>query len=156
MHGALKKKEKDFFPDKVCPLIFLRRNVSDPCTIAVMVKRQCKSPRTRTWSSSSVIKSGKEQVSSHFITTTIDKCCCVVGSNSCSAGLETEVARLREENSRAVMECDRLKEDNRKLAHDQSQLQDHTTKMTEELKSKFSKPLCPFLLPAVVWRNIVS
>ena len=82
--------------------------------------------------------------------------CCVVGSNSCSACLEAEVARLREENSRAVVECDRLKEDNRKLAHDQSQLRDHTTKMTEELKSKFSKPLCLFWLPSVVWRNTAS
>ena len=45
-------------------------------------------------------------------------------------------------NSRAVVECDRLKEDNRKLVHNQSQLWDHTTKMKEELKSKFSKPLC--------------
>ena len=43
-----------------------------------------------------------------------------VGSNSCSVGLEAKVIRLREENSRAVMECDRLKEDNKKLAHDQS------------------------------------
>ena len=78
-----------------------------------------------------------------------DECCCVVGSNSCSAGLETEVVRLREENSRASVECDRLKEDNRKLAHDQSQLRDHTTKMKEELKSKFSKPLWSLLLPAL-------
>ena len=74
----------------------------------------------------------------------------LVGSNSCSAGLEAEVVRLREENSRAVMECDRLKEDNRKLEHDQSQLRDHMTKMTKELKSKFSKPLCSFLLPTIV------
>ena len=81
-----------------------------------IMKRWCKNPRTRNWSSSSVIKSRKEQVSSHFITTTIDKCCCVVGSNSCSAGLEAEVVRLQEENSRVVVECDRLKEDNRKLA----------------------------------------
>ena len=36
MHGALKKKEKDFFPDEVCPLVFLKRNVSDPCTIIIM------------------------------------------------------------------------------------------------------------------------
>jgi len=85
-----------------------------------IMKRRCKSPRTRTWSSSSVIKSGKEQVSSHFIIPTTDKCCCVVGSNSCSAGLEAEVIRLREENSRVVGECDRLNEDNRKLAQDQS------------------------------------
>ena len=40
MHGALKKKEKDFFPDKVCPLVFLKRNVSDPCTIAAMANNQ--------------------------------------------------------------------------------------------------------------------
>ena len=53
-----------------------------------------KSPRTRTWSSSSIIKSGKERVSSHFIILTTDKCCCVVGSNSCSAGLEAEVTHL--------------------------------------------------------------
>ena len=85
-----------------------------------------------------------------------DKCCCIVGSNGCSAGLEAEVVHLREENSRVVVECDHLKEDNRKLVHDQSQLWDHTTKMTEELKSKFSKPLCSFLLPTVVWRNIAS
>ena len=120
------------------------------------MKRWCKIPRTRTWSSSSVRKSGKEQVSSHFIIPTTDKCCCVVGSNSCSAGLEAEVVHLREENSHAVVECDRLKEDNRKLAHDQSQLRDHMTKMTEELKSKFSKPLWSFLLHTVVWRNIAS
>ena len=69
-----------------------------------------------------------------------DKCCCIAGSNSYSAGLEAEVVRLREENSRAVIECDRLKEDNRKLVHDQSQLRDHTTKMKEELKSKCSRP----------------
>ena len=87
---------------------------------------------------------------------TIDKCCCVVGSNNYSAGLEAEVVCLREENSRAVVECDRLKEDNRKLVQDQSQFWDHTTKMTEELKGKFSKPLCSFLLPTVVWRNIAS
>ena len=55
-----------------------------------------------------------------------------------------------------VVECDRLKEDNRKLAQDQSQLWDHMTKMTEELKGKFSKPLCPFVLSTVVWRNIAS
>ena len=78
-----------------------------------------------------------------------DTCCCIVGSNSFSAGLEAKVIRLREENSRAVVECDRLKEDNRKLAHDQSQLRDHTTKMKEELKSKFSEPLCSLLLPAI-------
>ena len=119
------------------------------------MRRRSKSPRTRNWSSSSVIKSRKEQVSSHFITTNTDNCC-VVGSNSCSAGLEAEVNRLREENSRAVVECDRLKEDNRKLVHDQSQLRGHTTKMTEELKGKFSKPLCSFLLPTVVWRNVAS
>ena len=82
------------------------------------MKRRCKSPRTRTWSSSSVIKSEKEQVSSHFITMTIDKCYCIVGSNSCSAGLEAEVVRLQEENSHVDVECDRLKEDNKKLAHD--------------------------------------
>ena len=35
-----RKKEKDFFPDKVCPLVFLKRNVSDPCTIAVMANSQ--------------------------------------------------------------------------------------------------------------------
>ena len=33
MHDALKKKDKDFFLDKVCPLVFLKRNVSDPCTM---------------------------------------------------------------------------------------------------------------------------
>ena len=50
----------------------------------------------------------QERTSSHFITTNTDNCC-VVDSNSCSVGLEAEVARLREENSRAVVECDRLK-----------------------------------------------
>ena len=40
MHGALKKKEKDFFPDQVCPLVFLKRNVSDPCTGVVMANNQ--------------------------------------------------------------------------------------------------------------------
>ena len=47
-------------------------------------------------------------------------CCCIVGSDSCSAGLEAEVTRLQEENSRVTAECDRLKEDNKKLVHDQS------------------------------------
>ena len=120
------------------------------------MKRRCKNPRTRNWSSSSVIKSRKEQVSSHFITTTFDNCGCIVGSNSCSVGLEAEVVRLREENNHAVVECDRLKEDNKKLAQDQSRFRDHATKMTEELKSKFSKPLLSFLLHTVVWRNIAS
>ena len=120
------------------------------------MRRQSKSPRTRTWSSSSVIKSRKEQVSSHFITMNTDKCCCVIGSNSYSAGLEAEVVHLREENSRAVVECDRLKEDNRKLVQDQSQFWDHTTKMTEELKGKLSNHLCSFLLPTVVWHSIAS
>ena len=40
MHGALKKKEKDFFPDQMCPLVFLKRNVSDPCTGVVMANSQ--------------------------------------------------------------------------------------------------------------------
>jgi hypothetical protein len=40
MHGALKKKEKDFFPDQVCPLVFLKRNVNDPCTVVVMANSQ--------------------------------------------------------------------------------------------------------------------
>ena len=40
MHGALKKKEKDFFPDKVCPLVFLIRNVSDPWTIIILAISQ--------------------------------------------------------------------------------------------------------------------
>ena len=113
-------------------------------------------PRTRTWSSNSVRKSGKEQVSSHFIIPTTDKCYCVVGSNSCSAGLEAKVIHLREENSRVVGECDRLNKDNRKLAQDQSQLRDHTTKMTDELKGKLSNHLCSFLLPTVVWRGLPS
>lgn len=78
-----------------------------------------------------------------------DKCCCVVSSNSCSVGLEAKVVRLQEEASRAVIEHDRLKEDNRKLAHDQSQLRDHMAKMKEELKSKFSKPLCSLLFPTL-------
>ena len=84
-----------------------------------------------------------------------DKCCCVVGSNSCSAGLEAKVVHLREENSHAVVECDRLKEDNRKLAHDQSQLRDHMTKMKEELKSKVPKPLCSLLVPALSCRDMM-
>ena len=46
-----------------------------------------------------------------------------------------------------VGECDRLNENNRKLVQDQSQLRDHTTKMTEELKGKLSNHLCSFLLP---------
>ena len=46
----------------------------------------------------------------------------VVGSNGCSAGLEAKVVRLQEENSRVAIECGRLKEDNEKLARDQSQL----------------------------------
>jgi hypothetical protein len=28
MYGALEKKEKDFLPGEVCPLVFLKRNVS--------------------------------------------------------------------------------------------------------------------------------
>ena len=40
MHGALKKKEKDFFPNQVCPLVFLKRNVSDPWTIIVLANNQ--------------------------------------------------------------------------------------------------------------------
>ena len=36
----LKKKEKDFLPDEVCPLVFLKRNVSDPCTIVIMANSQ--------------------------------------------------------------------------------------------------------------------
>ena len=36
MHDALKKKEKDFFPDQVFPLVFLKRNISDPCIVVVM------------------------------------------------------------------------------------------------------------------------
>ena len=92
-------------------------------------------------------KEREKQVSSHLITTTTDKCCCVIGSNSCSAGLEAEVIRLREEKSHVIGECDRLNENNRKLAQDQSWLRDHTTKMTEELKGKLSNRLCSFLLP---------
>jgi hypothetical protein len=118
------------------------------------MKRRCKIPRTRNWSSSSVRKSGKEQVSIHFIIPTTDKHCRIVGSNSCSAGLEAKVIRLQEENSHAVGECDRLNEDNRKLAQDQSHLRDHMTKMTEELKGKLSNSLCSFLLPTVVWRGL--
>ena len=77
-----------------------------------------------------------------------------VGSNNCSTGLEAKVVHLREENSHAVVECECLKEDNRKLAHNQSQLRDHMTKMKEELKSKFSKPLCSLLLPALSCRGM--
>ena len=57
-----------------------------------------------------------------------------------NAGLEAEVTRLQEENSHVTAECGHLKEDNEKLARSQSQLQDHTTKMKEELKSKYSRP----------------
>ena len=74
-------------------------------------------------------------------------CCCIVGSDSCSAGLEAEVVHLQEENSRVAAECGRLKEDNEKLARDQSQLRDRTTKMKEELKSKCSRPPCSFCCP---------
>ena len=78
-------------------------------------------------------------------------CCCIIGSDSCSAGLEDEVVRLQEENSRVATECGRLKEDNVKLARDQSQLRDRTTKMKEELKSKCSRPPCSFCcLPYLV------
>ena len=35
-----KKKEKDFFPGEVCPLVFLKRNISDPCTVVVMANSQ--------------------------------------------------------------------------------------------------------------------
>ena len=55
-----------------------------------------------------------------------------------------------------VGECDRLNEDNRKLVQDQSQLQDHTTKITEELKGKLSNRLCSFLLRIIVWRGLTS
>ena len=72
---------------------------------------------------------------------------CIVGSNNCSAGLEAEVVRLQEEKNRVAVECGRLKEDNKKLAHDQSQLQVHTTKMKEELKSKYSRPPYSFCCP---------
>ena len=40
MHDALKKKEKDFFPYQVCPLVFLKRNISDPWTIVVLANSQ--------------------------------------------------------------------------------------------------------------------
>ena len=76
-----------------------------------------------------------------------DTCCCFVGSNICSAGLEAEVVRLEEENSRVAVECGRLKEDNKKLAHDQSQLQVYTTKMKEELQGKYSRPPYSFYCP---------
>ncbi|XP_066317479.1 uncharacterized protein [Miscanthus floridulus] len=48
--------------------------------------------------------------------------------------LEAEVTRLQGENSRALAECGRLKEDNEKLARRQSELQDHTNKMKDDLK----------------------
>ena len=70
-----------------------------------------------------------------------DLCCCILGSNSCNAGFEAEVTRLQGENSRVTVECGRLKEDNEKLARDQSELWDRTTKMKEDLKSKYSRPL---------------
>ena len=76
-----------------------------------------------------------------------DLCYCVLGSNSCNAGLEAEVTRLQGENSRALAECGRLKEDNEKLARDQSQLRERATKMKEELKSKCSRPPCSFYCP---------
>ncbi|XP_066314660.1 uncharacterized protein [Miscanthus floridulus] len=49
-------------------------------------------------------------------------------------GLEAEVTRLQGENSRAFAECGRLKEDNEKLARRQSELQDHTNRMKDDLK----------------------
>ena len=36
----LKKKEKDFFPYQVCPLVFLKRNVTDPWTIVILAISQ--------------------------------------------------------------------------------------------------------------------
>ncbi|XP_066326861.1 uncharacterized protein [Miscanthus floridulus] len=48
--------------------------------------------------------------------------------------LEAEVSRLQGEKSRALAECGRLKEDNEKLARRQSELQDHTNKMKDDLK----------------------
>ena len=76
-----------------------------------------------------------------------DLCCCIVGSNSFNAGLEAKVTRLQGENSRVTTECGCLKEDKEKLARDQSELQDRTTKMKEELKSKYSRPPFAFCCP---------
>jgi hypothetical protein len=36
----LKKKEKDFFPYQVCPLVLLKRNVSDLWTIVILAISQ--------------------------------------------------------------------------------------------------------------------
>ena len=85
-------------------------------------------------------------------------CCCILGSNSCKAGLEAEVARLKGENNRVTAECGRLKEDNVKLAHSQSQLQDHTNKMKEELKGKYSTSPFTFCCPPchVVFSHLMS
>ena len=74
-------------------------------------------------------------------------CYFVLGSNSCNAGLEAEVTRLQGENSRALAECGRLKEDNEKLARRQSELQDHTNRMKDDLKSKHSRPPFSFNCP---------
>lgn len=110
-------------------------------------KDQCSSPKMPTSSSSSVKRSGKGQVSDCLVNPGTDKCCCLSIVTSCTAGVEAEVTRLREENARVVGECGCLTEDNKKLVQDHAQLRDHMTKMTEELKSKFSERLCSFLLP---------
>ena len=73
--------------------------------------------------------------------------CSIVGSDSCSAGLEAEVTRLQEENIRVTAECGRLKEDNEKLVRSQSELQDHTTRMKDDLKSKYSRSPFSFCRP---------
>ena len=74
-------------------------------------------------------------------------CCCILGSNSYNAGLEAEVTRLQGENSHVTAECGRLKEDNEKLERNQSELWDRTTKMKEDLKRKYSRPLFSFCCP---------
>ena len=53
------------------------------------------------------------------------------------------MTRLQGENSRVTAECGRLKEDNEKLARSQSELQDHTNRMKDDLKSKHSRPAPP-------------
>jgi hypothetical protein len=51
-------------------------------------------------------------------------------------GLASEVACLREENSRVVRECTRLTGENNQQAQDHVQLLEHSRKITEELKAK--------------------
>lgn len=67
-----------------------------------------------------------------------EECCYLYIVTVYTTGLAAEVTCLQEENTCVVEECGRLTEDNNRLAQDHVQLQDHSTKMIEELKSKFS------------------